>query len=205
MRKTWGWQKNEDAIANSQFVAETGLSKQNVQRSIKRLIAHEIVVKIDYKKTPTYRINRRIREWKTYSKLRPPPNSSQNRLLAVVNIEAHKRKGIKKKKIYVRFWFEAVKLQAGWDMFWAVWSKKASKKAAMKAWAKLNPNLELVERICADVSERMESDEWTQEGRRYCPNPATYINGEKWEDEAAQEANPWAELEARYGGGKDGS
>lgn len=44
-RKTYGWQKKEDFIANSQFVELTGLKKQHIWRTEQRLIQRNIVTK----------------------------------------------------------------------------------------------------------------------------------------------------------------
>jgi len=49
MRKTYGYSKKEDWIANSQIVSLTGLKKANVSRSLSRLITHNVVIKVDNK------------------------------------------------------------------------------------------------------------------------------------------------------------
>lgn len=48
-RKTWGWGKKEDIIANNQFVKATGVIKQHIWRTEQRLIARNIVTKIGNK------------------------------------------------------------------------------------------------------------------------------------------------------------
>lgn len=45
LRKTFGWNKKSDYIANSQFVKETGIKKPHISRTKKRLIWRKIVAK----------------------------------------------------------------------------------------------------------------------------------------------------------------
>ncbi len=68
LRKTYGFNKKWDAIANSQFVRATGLKKQNVYRAIKDLITKNIVIKKDYNPTARYCFNKNYNQWKVSSK-----------------------------------------------------------------------------------------------------------------------------------------
>lgn len=49
LRKTYGYNKKEDAIANSQLVLLTGMKRQNVSRSLIRLVENKLVIKTDDK------------------------------------------------------------------------------------------------------------------------------------------------------------
>lgn len=62
MRKTWGWHKREDSIPNSQIVQLTGLKKANVNRSIKKLVEHNLVIVSDNKLS----INKVYTSWKQF-------------------------------------------------------------------------------------------------------------------------------------------
>ena len=68
--------------------------------------------------------------------------------------------------------------------FWDVWPKKDGKKDAKKAWKALKPNDALIGRIVSDVSKRAPSEDWTKEKKKYCPLPASYLRGARWEDQA---------------------
>lgn len=48
-RKTYGFQKRLDRLSNSQLVTLTKLKKQNVSRSLSKLITNKLVIKTDYK------------------------------------------------------------------------------------------------------------------------------------------------------------
>jgi hypothetical protein len=73
-------------------------------------------------------------------------------------------------------------LQA-FDRFWQVYPKRVGKGAAKKAWTKLMPNTALVEAICAAVQAQARSRQWLREEGRFIPNPATWLNQERWQDQ----------------------
>ena len=64
-RKTYGYNKKEDSISNSQFVEMTKLDKSNISRSLVKLIKNKVVVKTDNKKRTgnVYKINKDYQEW----------------------------------------------------------------------------------------------------------------------------------------------
>ena len=96
LRKTYGWHKKEDWISNSQFVEGTGISRQNVNRTLKKLMQEGIVVKNDYKYRLSYSIQKDPKKWKMSSKqttkivVRNDSDCSQKQPSDVVNLEAHK-------------------------------------------------------------------------------------------------------------------
>lgn len=67
------------------------------------------------------------------------------------------------------------------DQFWQAYPKKVGKKAAMKAWKK-NRLDEKADIVITDVHNRM-GQNWKGKGKQYIPDPATYLNGERWTDE----------------------
>jgi len=103
IRKTYGYNKKEDIISNSQFVAATGMKKGNVSRAVKNLISKNIVIKSDNKYVPTYRFNKNYKTWKVLSKLQPVINmttgviKSDNKVLSKV-MDTKERKTILQKK-----------------------------------------------------------------------------------------------------------
>ena len=76
------------------------------------------------------------------------------------------------------------------DRFWPAYPKKVGKDAAAKAWRKLDPNPALTERIINDLFLRVDQGAWLPEKhKQYIPNPATYLNGKRWEDEIVAHAD----------------
>jgi hypothetical protein len=69
------------------------------------------------------------------------------------------------------------------DRFWAEYPRKVGKKDAQKAWKKLKPSKSLVDKMINAVEEQKRSDQWNRGGGRYIPNPSTWINQGRWDDE----------------------
>ncbi len=69
------------------------------------------------------------------------------------------------------------------ERFWAVYPKKVGKGAAEKAFAKYKPSEELTERMIRAVEAAKRSAAWLREDGQYIPNPATWLNQRRWEDE----------------------
>jgi phage replication O-like protein O len=67
--------------------------------------------------------------------------------------------------------------------FYAAYPKKRAKQDAIKAWRKISPENGLFETIMAAVVKQKRSDDWTRENGRFIPNPASWLNGRRWEDE----------------------
>jgi len=72
---------------------------------------------------------------------------------------------------------------ASFDIFWAAYPRKEAKKDALSAFAKLNPNSELLTVILAAISTKAASADWTKENGKYVPLPASWLRAERWTDE----------------------
>lgn len=62
--------------------------------------------------------------------------------------------------------------------FWAKYPRKVAKLAAIKAWNRLNPNME----VQMKISYYIEVHDWPDDVK-FIPYPATFLNGRRWEDE----------------------
>ena len=69
------------------------------------------------------------------------------------------------------------------DEFWKLYPKKVGKQAAKNSWKRIKPNAELFERILAAVQKAKNSAQWTRNNGQYIPNPATWLNQGRWDDE----------------------
>lgn len=78
---------------------------------------------------------------------------------------------------------KAVEILDGFDSFWVSYPRKVAKQDAIKAWKKLNPSIELQQKIIYAVCLFSNSDEWKKDNGQYIPYPATFLNGKRWEDE----------------------
>ena len=71
-------------------------------------------------------------------------------------------------------------------LFWQAYPNKKSKGQAEKAWDKIKPDELLFELIMSKLQEARSSPNWTKEGGKYIPYPATWLNAKGWEDEYTQ-------------------
>ena len=103
IRKTYGYGKIDDCIANSQFCEATGMKKGNVSRAVKELTKKQLVIKNDNGRIPSYRFNKDYTKWKLLSKLQPVINTAtgviktDNKVLSKV-MDTKERKKILQKK-----------------------------------------------------------------------------------------------------------
>ena len=72
--------------------------------------------------------------------------------------------------------------------FWKAYPKKVGKASCLKAWKKIKPTAELHEHIMAALENQKRSEQWQREGGRFIPNPLTWLNQGRWDDEPAEVA-----------------
>jgi len=92
-----------------------------------------------------------------------------------------KLKEIKLKEIYAHL---------GFIKFWDHYPRKVAKKDAAKAFAKLNPDPELLELIITKIDKSKLTDAWTKQNGEFIPYPATWLNSCRWEDQEPQTQQP---------------
>lgn len=88
----------------------------------------------------------------------PPPRKSR-----------HYNKSIDNKNTYT----------AEFEKFWETYPNKKKKRYAYQAFQKVSVSLET---LLVAVERQKYSDQWTKEGGRFIPHPATWLNGECWLD-----------------------
>lgn len=74
------------------------------------------------------------------------------------------------------------KTPPGFDRFWESYPRKTAKQEAIKAFEKLKPDAMLIETMVKAVQEQKQSSQWQEDGGRYIPHPATWLNQRRWED-----------------------
>lgn len=85
----------------------------------------------------------------------------------------------------------------GFDEFWQQYPAKVAKPAALKAWRKLKPGQDLQATIQHDIAKRKASDPKWEQG--FIPNPATYLNQARWEDQPVKVERDLVALPVRKG------
>jgi hypothetical protein len=71
-------------------------------------------------------------------------------------------------------------LSPSFAAFWQAYPSKTGKGAAERAWARVSPDAELLATILQAVAAQKTWRQWVE---GFVPNPATWINQRRWEDE----------------------
>jgi uncharacterized protein YdaU (DUF1376 family) len=66
--------------------------------------------------------------------------------------------------------------------WWDSYPKKTAKVSAEKAWNKMKSRMPEIAAMLEKLEAQKKSTLWTKDGGRYVPNPATYLNGGRWDD-----------------------
>lgn len=71
----------------------------------------------------------------------------------------------------------------GFAEFWSAYPRKTARANAVKAFAALSPDADILAAILAALAAQRTWDGWTKDGGKYIPHPATWLNAERWKDE----------------------
>ena len=72
--------------------------------------------------------------------------------------------------------------QHDFDRFWAAYPKKVGKQAALKSFERAK-KIASLDTMLAALERQRESEQWKRDNGRYIPNPATWLNQGRWDDE----------------------
>lgn len=67
--------------------------------------------------------------------------------------------------------------------FWPAYPKKKAKDDALKAFLKRKPDQALVDLMLMALAWQSLTEDWTKEGGKFIPYPATWLNDGRWTDE----------------------
>ena len=197
--RTWGWQQKSGLVSLNQFKAGTGLSRQGIMKALKSVEAKRIIVVSrngtkgseylfnqywDTWEIPTRQPqlssegdqlgNQGIPSWATTVAYPRQPQLSSTRQLAEPSTEPA--------KVIYKVNTKVIKLKE-FEVFWEAYPKKKSKGAAEKAFAKVNPDEQLLATILAKIEQAKKSADWLKDSGQFIPHPATWLNRKCWEDE----------------------
>lgn len=80
---------------------------------------------------------------------------------------------------------EQSRAEQSFATFWACYPKHKSKGQAEKAFAKINPDEQLLTAMVAAVERAKTQDDWRKDNGKFIPYPATWLNGKGWLDDVA--------------------
>ncbi|MDE9557935.1 replication protein [Xenorhabdus bovienii] len=205
IRKTYGFGKKTDRVADSQIAGITGLSRQNVNKAKNELILMNFLI-LDGNKIG---VNKNISCWVNQSRDSvsnlKTKNVSNLETEDVSNPETHKRNTLKKKenkdKNILPEQVQAEcknpppepakqdQIQSAFEtIFWCAGMRKVGKpkalssfKSQFKAWRKETGGTpeQFAEFLAADIRLRLQVKIFGFENL----HPTTYLNGQRWTDE----------------------
>jgi hypothetical protein len=113
-----------------------------------------------------------------------------------VEVEEDKEEDKRKKK-------PPISPNGGFELFWKSYPRKESKGAAEKAWLKLKPGKELLEKILLSIEQHKKIEQWTKDNGAFIPYAQKFLNNKYYEDEVkvvskSDFSRPWIKP-----GGKD--
>ena len=74
-------------------------------------------------------------------------------------------------------------MEERFERFWSVYPKKVGKGDARKSFLKIAPSDALLGEMLAAIAAASASFQWKKDKGRFIPNPATWLNQQRWEDE----------------------
>ena len=69
------------------------------------------------------------------------------------------------------------------DEFWAAYPKKVGRKAAQTSWKNKTKPTRAHDKIMTAIGRARVTEQWQKEGGRFIPNPTTWLNQGRWDDE----------------------
>lgn len=125
-----------------------------------------------------------IKHWRVHNYIQ------KDRYKETAYIEDKAKLSIKNNNVYtmdtqvrlgkVRLDEETVLVETEFAEFWRAYPKKVGKDAALRAWDKKKPNLQ---NVLNALQWQKNSTQWKKDGGKFIPNPATYLNEGRWQDE----------------------
>ena len=75
----------------------------------------------------------------------------------------------------------------GFARFWSLYPRKQDKVKARKAFDDIAPDEQLLTAMLDAIERQKHSPQWTKDGGQYIPLAATWLHGQRWEDEGIEE------------------
>lgn len=117
------------------------------------------------------------------SDLPPACQSPATNILDLLKEKEKEKEKFKKETASPKSSAQSAEPASEFDRFWSAYPKKTGKQAARNAWKSSAKRRPAFAAIMAKLEAFKQSDQWTREDGRFIPNPATWINQGRWDDE----------------------
>ena len=78
---------------------------------------------------------------------------------------------------------------SAFDAFWSAYPKKTGKEAARKSFARAKADIGT---MLSALEVQKQSEQWTKNNGQFIPNPTTWLNQGRWEDEVQTKSSGFA-------------
>ncbi len=90
-------------------------------------------------------------------------------------------------------------LEEFFGLFWQAYPKKVGKGYAFDCFKKIRVSRALLDTMLEAIAKQKKSDMWKRDKGQYIPNPSTWLNQKRWEDDLGGEADddgqiPWSKF-----------
>lgn len=205
IRKTYGYGKKEDDMSASQIGAYCGMRRTHVTSALNQLAEMNVITKKPGVYGSVVGINKDYSQWSFDStesvqvsqigtsteSVQGVPNQS---FTSTESVQVDSTESVHTKDNLPKD--NQQKTCASADAFlrfWAAYPKKKSKVLAEKAFAKINPNEQLLVAMLAAVERAKTSRDWQKNDGQFIPYPASWLNARRWEDDSTvhQSLSAW--------------
>jgi phage replication O-like protein O len=206
VRKTYGFNKKEDDLGLSQISEMTGIAKAHVSVAVRELEARRIITRKQGVFGHKLGINKHLKTW--LAGVTKSVTGVTETVTVTDSVTGGYRIGIEgvtesvtppvtesvttkdnpskdSQKTTPKDTLASQAMRNRFERFYAAYPKKKSRGTAEKAFAKLNPDEQLLADILAGIKRAMTSGEW--DGAKFIPYPASWLNAKGWMDEMQTE------------------
>jgi len=195
-RMTYGFNKQSDQLALSQIMGRTGMKKPQASLAVSQLIEMRVLLADEGRHARVLSLNKVYSKWAQDVRVILPSWGSENQNPKVMEsvtegsesqnstvMESRTTKDNSKRKDQKTSPKETLSrsLRERFEIFWAAYPRKRSKKAAEKAFAKVNPDEQLFNDLMKGLERAKTSEQW--QTPQYQPHASTWLNDGGWMDE----------------------
>lgn len=189
IRKTYGYNKKFDVISMWWIASMTGIKRGHVAATAAELVRRKILIRKDGEvrhgqSVFMVGINKNYTEWTV-----PKTDPAQNRTGPETGTEPYPKQvriPYPKRDTYKDNKDNKDNIARSFDQFYSAYPRKAGKKHALKAFARLKPDDALLSLMLSAIEKQKQARAEKERRGIWVPelkHPATWINGGCWEDE----------------------
>ncbi|MCI1966323.1 MAG: replication protein [Oscillospiraceae bacterium] len=203
LRETYGFQRKECSCSETYAASRLGLRRQNVHRELKFLLNHNILSVVQaatFTRPRIISINKHYDTWlvqlhesETHTGIEKDASPViENDSSTGIKSDSHRKKPLnkplKKTPIAPKGATRST-YDSRFNEFWQAYPKKVGKGAAERSFKKYKPDDSLLSVMLGALECQRRSIQWQREGGQYIPNPSTWLNQRRWEDELEENSN----------------